>query len=468
MVFAWLAFISPQLFAQLAPPTRDPIRQGDRPNIILIVANGLGWGDLGSYGQSHFTTPNLDRMAAEGMRFSQAYAGGTVDVASWCSLMTGQHTGNTRVRSSHQIPLEPTDITLAEVLRTADYPSAAIGSWGLGWEGTSGHPLRQGFTEFFGFLERQDSNNYFPTRLWRNEEHFVLEGNLSGLQRAYAPDWFVRTATNSMRLWQSRPFFLYVSMPLPQANAQLGTNGMQVPSLGRHQHQTWPPQEKAKAAMIEYLDHCVGLLVGAVQHMKLDLDTLILFTSTTGPHADAGIDPAHFKSAGPFRGQQGTLLEGGLRVPLIARWPGRIRPGSIQDLPIAAWDILPTVAEIARASRPRQSNGISFLPTLLSREQKHRHEYLYWESRDEDEAYSQAIRLDKWKAIRVFDGDAAAMPSTIELYDLESDPGETEDVAGAHPDVVSKIKEHFEAKVQPWDEPTVTAPRPFWFPSKAP
>jgi arylsulfatase A-like enzyme len=394
------------------------------------------------------------------MRFTQAYAGNTLDVPSLASLMTGLHPGNARVRGADQIPLIPEDVTLAEVLRTAGYPSAAIGKWSLGWEGTTGHPRQQGFDEFFGFLEATDVWNHYPTRLWRNEEAFVLEKNLSGLQGDFAPDWFLRASTNSMRLWRGKPFFLYLATPLPHVPEHANLSLLQVPGSNAYADQSRPDWERLKAARLAHLDHSVGALVETLQTLLLDLDTLILFTSSTGPRREKVVEQEGSNNTGKMQGESGDFYEVNLRVPLIARWPGRIKPGTTNEHLVAAWDILPTLAEVARASRPKQMDGISFAPSLFGREQRRTHDFLYWELNGE--VTQRAIRQGQWKGIWTSKRERLA------LYDLKNDPEEAKDVAEQYPERVEALESLMEEAVQPWIPPTLNAPTPLWQAPKVP
>ena len=324
----------------------NPRRTATTPNVILIVADDLGYGELGCYGQKQILTPNLDRLAAEGIRFTQAYAGNTVCAPSRCSLMTGLHSGHGRIRSNVQVPLTPEDFTLGDLAKRSGYQTAVFGKWAMGWEGSTGEPNRRGFGEWFGYLDQNHAHDYYPSFLWRNGQTWLLPGNQGGQRRDYAPDWFERAATNFIRINEDRPFLLYFPTIIPHANNEMGTNGMEVPTLGIYRDRPWPGPEKAKAAMISRLDATVGRLMEQLKARKIDEDTLILFTSDNGPHQEGGVDPAFFQSSGGLRGIKRDLYEGGIRVPLIARWPGKIRPGTTSDLPVAFWDILPTLAEV--------------------------------------------------------------------------------------------------------------------------
>lgn len=422
-----------------------PSRPSKLPNIILIVADDLGYGDLGCYGQTRIQTPNLDRLAAEGMRFTQAYAGNTVCAPSRCALMTGRHTGHARVRSNAQVPLEPDDITIAEVLRTAGYRSAAVGKWALGWEGTTGHPNQQGFDEFLGYLDQSHAHDYYPAFLWRNSLPFFLPGNQDGRRTEYAPAWLLRGATNFVRISEDRPFFLYFTPILPHANNERGTNGMEVPDLGVYAKESWPAPEKGKAAMITYLDDMVGQLIADLRKRRLDDITLVVFTSDNGPHKESGVDPEFFKSSGPFRGIKRDLYEGGIRVPLIAWWPGAIAAGVTNNRPVALWDLLPTFAEVVGTTVPKGLDGRSFAPVFFGRKLEREPGPFYWEFHER--GYQKAARLGDWKGIQL------APDQPLELYDLRTDPGETRNVAASHPEVVKDLNAFLEKAADSWIAP---------------
>ena len=429
---------------------RNPRRTATTPNVILIVADDLGYGDLGSYGQNQILTPNLDRLAAEGLRFTQAYAGNTVCAPSRCALMTGLHSGHGRIRSNVQVPLTPEDFTLGDLAKRSGYQTAAFGKWAMGWEGSTGHPNRRGFDEWFGYLDQSHAHDYYPAFLWRNEQPWTLPGNAGGQRRDYAPDWFERAATNFIRISEDRPFLLYLPTTIPHANNERGTNGMEVPSLGIYRDRPWPAPEKAKAAMIGRLDTLVGRLMEDLKGRGIDDDTLLIFTSDNGPHREGGVDPAFFKSSGKLRGIKRDLYEGGIRVPLIVRWPGKIRPGTISDLPVAFWDLLPTLAEVLQTNLPVKTDGISFAATLFGKPPASVHEYFYWEFHEK--GYQRAVRSGNWKGVRLAEGAA------IELYNLADDAAEKSDVAAAHPEVVAKLEKFMTEAASPWTPPVEKSP----------
>ncbi|MBM3459291.1 MAG: arylsulfatase [Armatimonadetes bacterium] len=426
-----------------------------KPNLIFILADDLGYGDLGCYGQKEIRTPNLDRMAAEGMRFTQFYAGSTVCAPSRCTLMTGLHTGHCYIRGNSKNNLRPTDRTVAEVLRGAGYATGLVGKWGLGHEGSPGVPTRKGFDSFFGYLDQSHAHNYYPSFLVRNEQRVPLRnvvpnegqnGQGVATQRVqYSPDLMIEEALDFLVRNQDRPFFLYFAPTLPHANNEARQLGMEIPEPGIYKDRAWPEASKNLAAMITRLDRDVGRILERVRALGLDQQTLVLFSSDNGPHREGGNNPEFFDSNGPLRGIKRDLYEGGIRVPLLARWPRRVRAGATSDHAGYFPDLLPTAAELAGLPVPERLDGISFLPTLLGRSGQQQHRTLYWEFYEGRAA--QAVRMGEWKAIcRPFGG-------TLELYHLPTDPGEQRNVAAAHPEQVEAARRAME---------TAHVPSPLW------
>jgi arylsulfatase A-like enzyme len=422
----------------------------DRPNIIFILADDLGYGELGCYGQTVIQTPFIDQMAAEGMRFTNHYAGSTVCAPSRCCLMTGLHTGhayvrgNTEVKPMGQLPLPEGTATLPRMLQQAGYTTALIGKWGLGGPGSPGTPNNQGFDYFFGYLCQRHAHNHYPAFLFRNDERVALRNvvesdRLDGAGVAtskgeYAYDLMEAEALEFLGANKDRPFFLYLAVTLPHANNEAGVNGMEVPDYGEYADKDWPQAEKGRAAMISRLDRGVGRILRRVKNLGLDENTLVFFASDNGPHREGGSDPNFFDSNGSLRGIKRDLYEGGIRVPLIARWPGRVEAGAVADHVSAFWDFFPTLAVLSGGEAPAGTDGVCMAPTLLGipRKQK-QHEYLYWEFHER--GFAQAVRWGQWKAVRLPSGK-------LELYDLTADPGETKDVAADHRDVVIKIRNY--------------------------
>lgn len=415
--------------------TRSPgARANDQPpNIIFILADDLGYGDLGCYGQDRIHTPNLDQMAAEGMRFTACYAGSTVCAPSRCALMTGYHTGHCRVRGNALVPLLPEDVTVAEVLKQAGYVTGIFGKWGLGEPGTTGIPNKQGFDEWFGYLNQCHAHNYYPDYLWRNEQKVTLAGNQDGKRTQYSHDLFTAEALDFIRRHRARPFFLYLAYTIPHANNELGRetgNGMEVPGDYPYSDMPWPQIEKNFAAMITRMDDHIGQLLRLLRELGIAQRTVVFFSSDNGPHREGGHDPNFFRSSGPLRGIKRDLYEGGIRVPGIVWWPDTVRAGTTSDYPWAFWDFLPTACDIAGVKAPRGLDGVSILPVLLGRPGPER-EYMYWEFHER--GFEQAVRIGKWKAVR------HGTREPIELYDLHEDIGERNNVADKYPDVVRQV-----------------------------
>ncbi|MDB6020729.1 MAG: N-acetylgalactosamine-6-sulfatase [Pedosphaera sp.] len=438
------AFTAASAFAQDAT-NRPPAPR--RPSIVFILADDLGYGDLGCYGQTKIKTPNIDKLAEQGMRFTSFYAGSTVCAPSRCALMTGKHTGHARIRGNSTQSLLPEDVTVAELLKQAGYNTGAIGKWGLGDEGSPGVPGKKGFDEWFGYLNQVDAHNYYPMFLNRSdaqgERQVELSENFDGKKGRYSHDFFTEAALNFVRInqpvWYThyQPFFLYLAYTIPHANDELGQktgNGMEVPSDAPNSAESWPQVEKNKAAMITRLDHDVGLLMDKLKELKIDTNTIVIFTSDNGPHKEGGVNPKFFKSSGPLRGIKRDLYEGGIRMPLIVSWPARIKPGSTSDLPCAFWDFLPTAAEIVDKKTLKDIDGISLLPTLVGQAQTNRHEFLYWEFHEG--GFKQAVRMGDWKAVRF------GVDGPLELYNLKTDLGEKTNVAEQNPGIVARIEEY--------------------------
>jgi arylsulfatase A-like enzyme len=422
-----------------------------RPNIIFVLADDLGYGDLGCYGQKQIQTPHIDRLAAEGIRFTDHYAGTTVCAPSRCSLMTGLHTGHTYIRGNSevkpmgQLPLPAETVTLPKVLKQAGYTTALIGKWGLGGPGSTGTPNKQGFDYFFGYLCQRHAHNYYPEFLFRNDERVPLKNKVPGdrLDGAgvatekveYSYDLMEQEAIQFIEHNRMGPFFLYFAVTLPHANNEGGKNGMEVPDYGIYADEDWPEPDKGRAAMITRLDRGVGRLLQKVRDLGLDQNTMIIFTSDNGPHREGGANPEFFHSSGPLRGIKRDLYEGGIRVPLVARWPGHIQSGTETNYVCAFWDFLPTLAELAGAPCPAGTDGISLRHTLLgSFAQQQMHTFLYWEFHEGGS--KQAVRVGHWKAVRLKVG------GPLELYELQTDLGETHNVAASHPEVVALIEKY--------------------------
>jgi arylsulfatase A-like enzyme len=423
----------------------------NKPNIIFILADDLGYGDLGCYGQQQIKTPRLDRMAAEGLRFTDAYAGGAVCAPSRCVLMTGLHVGHARVRGNTAATdagaaLLAEDVTIADVLKDAGYSTALIGKWGLGepTNNAQGLPRRQGFDYFFGYLKQGHAHNYYPDHLWRNESKVTLPNVISGdpalknnvaeKKVQYSHDLFAEEALSFVREHKDKPFFLYLAFTIPHANNEAGDRGMEVPDYGQYDARDWPEPQKGHAAMISRMDADVGRLLDLLRELQLERDTLVVFSSDNGPHHEGAADPDFNNSNGTLRGYKGGVTEGGIRVPFIAWWPGRIPAGRVCDSPVYFADMMPTLAAFGGGA-PTPGDGIDLTPTFDGKQQPELFDrFLYWEF-DKDGVIAQAARWNKWKAIR-------DRGKQLQLYDLSSDIGEAHDVAGQHAKIVTKFDEY--------------------------
>ncbi len=406
-----------------------------KPNIIFVLADDLGYGDLSCYGQKKFTTPNIDKIAAEGRRFTQVYAGSTVCAPSRCTLMTGLHTGHALVRGNKAgggVPLRPDDVTVAELLKQANYVTGAFGKWGLGIEGTTGQPNKKGFDQWYGYLDQSHAHFYYPDHLYKNAEKVSLDG------KQYSHDLIVENAFEFIKKNKSNPFFLYFSLTIPHASLEVPDDSLkkylgkypEKPFSGRHYTKQETPRA-AFAAMMDRIDQSVGRMMALLKELGIDEETIVFFTSDNGPHREGGGDPEFFKSSGLLRGIKRDLYEGGIRVPMIARWPGKIKSGAVSNQVWAFWDFLPTAAEIAGVKPAKKIDGISMLPDLLGKAQSS-HEYLYWEFFER--GFQQAIRYKNWKAVRLATG------KPLELYNLDADIGEQNNIAMKHSEVVTHLE----------------------------
>ena len=443
----------------LLPGVRAQVPHVQRPNIIYILADDLGYGDLSCYGQKHFQTPNIDRMAHEGMLFMQHYAGCAVCAPSRSSLMTGLTTGHTPIRGNKevegegQLPLPANTMTISGLLKEAGYATGAFGKWGLGYPGSEGDPNKQGFDEFYGFNCQKLAHNYYPDHLWDNQKKVVLEGNSGNNSQQYAPELIHQQALKFMEKNRNRPFFLYYPTTIPHAElvapkeymdkfqgkflpeqsfrgARPGDKGYRNGAYGSQ-----PETHAAFAAMVTLLDEKVGEIFAKLKELGLEKNTIVIFSSDNGPHLEGGADPDYFDSNGPLRGYKRDLYEGGIREPMIAWWPGKIKKGTTTYHLSAFWDVLPTLSEIAGIKTPGNTDGISFLPTLLGQKNQKNHESMYWEFHEMDGR--QAVRKDNWKLVRY----QVLLPAriTTELYDLNNDLHEDHNVADKHPEKVKEL-----------------------------
>lgn len=425
-----------------------PSAQAARPNIILIQADDLGYGDLSAYGQQQFQTPRLDRLAREGIRFTQYYSGSTVCAPARSVLMTGQHTGHTFIRGNSKLGLRPEDVTMAEVLRDAGYRTALVGKWGLGDTKTTGRPDQQGFEYSFGFLDQSHAHRQYTDHLYRNGDVYPTDVN-----QDYVGDLFTREALAFVQAADARPFFLYLNYTVPHAELRAPEDALQ-PLLGKFRetpfvnvqadgritgpndnvslgYRSQPAPRAAFAAMITRMDRDIGRIVDAVDARGAGRQTLVIFTSDNGPHVEGGADPKFFNSSGGLRGVKRDLYEGGIRVPMIARWTGTIPAGRTSDHVAAHWDWFPTLAELAGVVPPAGLDGLSIARALRGQPQPG-HEFMYWEFHER--GFQQAVRMGDWKAVRL------AKDRPLELYNLKSDPAEERNVADSQAAVIATIE----------------------------
>ena len=428
-----------------------------KPNIIYILADDLGYGDLGCYGQSKFDTPNIDKLAEDGIRFTQHYSGSTVCAPSRSSLMTGQHTGRTFIRGNKsmkpegQYPISSSIVTFAEILQKAGYKTGAFGKWGLGPPGSEGDPNMQGFDNFFGYNCQGLAHNYYPNHLWNNQSKVILEENSGTSTGIYAPELIHENAIKFIEENKDTSFFLFYPSVIPHAELIAPEKymdkfrGKYLPEKKYNGTDDGPRYKKggygsqsephaAFVAMISILDEQVGEITAKLKELGIADNSLIIFTSDNGPHLEGGADPDYFDSNGELKGYKRDLYEGGIRVPMLASWPQKITPNTISHHISAFWDVLPTICEIIKVDKPNNIDGISFLPELLGQKQEE-HESLYWEFHER--GGKQAVRLGKWKGVRL--NMQSNTDALIELYDLSNDIGEENDLALQNPEVVEKI-----------------------------
>jgi arylsulfatase A-like enzyme len=415
-------------------PSKYKIAKENLPNILFIMADDLGYADLGCYGQEHIRTPNIDQLAAEGTRFTQCYAGSTVCAPSRSVLMTGQHTGHTRVRGNsgrvggvgpqRRVPLKPEDVTLAEILKQEGYTTAITGKWGLGEPGTTGIPNRQGFDEWFGYLNQRNAHSYYPPFLWRNRKKQILKGNEDNKRQQYSHDLITEFALDFIRRHEDGPFFLYLPYTIPHAKYE-------IPGTEPYTDKPWPKDAKVHAAMVTRMDRDIGSIMALLKSLKIDQKTIVFFCSDNGAARRwEGI----FDSSGPLRGRKRDMYEGGLRTPMIVRWPGIVPASKTSDTVWYFADVLPTLAQLLRIKPPPNIDGISIVPTLFGMEQNTGNRFLYWEFHSG--GFKQAVRWQNFKAVRL------GLDKPLELYDLEKDLAEQHNIADRNPDVVAGIERY--------------------------
>jgi arylsulfatase A len=415
-----------------------------KPNIIFIMADDLGYGELSCYGQQKFTTPHIDRLAAEGMRFTNYYSGSTVCAPARSSLLTGLHTGHTPIRGNSEVqpegqrPMPGDTRTFAHLLKESGYTTGVVGKWGLGYPGSESVPLKMGFDYFFGYNCQRHAHHYFVDYQWENDQRIEYP------EKIYSHDETTRKGLEFIRKHKGNPFMLYMAYAIPHAELVLPDEYLE-PFRGKYpEPKPWPDGQHyggqaypraALAAMITHLDSDIGRLMQLLEELGIDDNTLVIFTSDNGPHVEGGNDPVFFNSNGGLKGFKRDLYEGGIRVPFIARWPGKIQPGTQSDHIAAHWDMFPTFCELANVTYEAEIDGISMVPALTGKKQT-AHDYLYWEFHEL--GARQAVRLNNWKGVKynLRQGNAQ-----LELYDLLNDPGETTNIAAENPEVVARIEQ---------------------------
>jgi uncharacterized sulfatase len=438
LIFVLLAFIFINCSQKSTPP-----------NIIYIMCDDLGYGDLGCYGQEVIQTPSIDQLAADGMRFTDHYAGHTVCRPSRLVLWTGHHTGHTAIAANDKYVFQPDDITVAELFKDAGYTTGGVGKWAMADADGNGHPNDNGFDFWMGYLDQSEAHNYYPLYLWKNREKVELPGNVlydkddnnrgrvAKERITYSHDVMTDAALDFIRDHANDPFLLHVHWTIPHANNEGGRvtgDGSEVPDYGPYKNQNWPNPEKGFAAMVSRMDGDVGRMMSLLKELQIENNTVIFFTSDNGPHSEGGHQHEFFNSNGPLRGYKRDLYDGGIRVPMIVRWPGKVSAGSTSNHPSAFWDYLTTACDLAGINPPAHIDGISYLPTLLQKQQPE-HDYLYWQF-DGNNHDKEAVRSGQWKAVR------PATDAPIELYDLSTDIGEQNNVANDHPEIVEKMKSY--------------------------
>ncbi len=440
-----------------------------RPNVIFILADDLGYGDLGCYGQELISTPNIDKMAADGMLFTQYYAGSTVSAPSRCALLTGYHTGHADIRGNKELPyegqlgMEERTMTIAEMLKAEGYTTGAFGKWGLGAPGGFGDPNNKGFDEFFGYNCQRHSHRYYPTHLWHNQDKVMLLGNDNYAKKTtFAPDQIQDKALDFIKSnsKNGKPFFAYIAIIQPHAEllaqddelyAQYDGQFEETPYIATEKgaeygdsefnvmsYSSQPKPRATYATMVSQMDEYVGEIIAQVKDLGIADDTIIIFSSDNGPHLEGGADPDFFNSNGGLTGYKRSMTDGGIRVPMVAMWQGKIKAGVESDHIGAFWDIMPTLAELCGGELPEDIDGISIAPTLIGKAEQAKHEYLYWEYRG-----CAAVRMGDWKAIKMKDNQKES--GKIQLYNIKADIAESNDVAAEYIEIVEQMSQIFDS-----------------------
>lgn len=421
-------------------------------NVIYILADDLGYGDLGCYGQKIVKTPNIDQMAANGMLFTQHYAGCTVSAPSRCSLMTGLHTGHTQIRGNKEVlpegqaPMQANTYTLARLFKDGGFTTGIFGKWGLGYPGSASTPNKMGFDEFYGYNCQRQSHSYYPEHLWHNDTKVMFPSNANGARITYSVDSIQHYALDFIRKNKARPFFAMLTYTLPHAEVNVPHDSIFNKFSGKFEEKpffqgntTYHDSEEPKAsfaAMVERLDMYTGEVLKEIKKLGIEKNTLVIFTSDNGPHIEGGADPDFFDSYGPLRGVKRDVYEGGIRVPMIAQCPEMIKAGSKTDLISAFWDVMPTFADLIHVKLKSQTDGISFLPTLKSSKKQKQHEALYWEFHEN--GGKVAVRMGNWKGVKLNYGKNPDAP--MQLFDLSKDIHEDNNIAAENPEIVAQLE----------------------------
>lgn len=425
-----------------------PEEQPQKPNVIYILADDLGYGDIEPYGQEIIKTPHLTQMASEGMMFMQHYSGSTVSAPSRGSVLTGLHTGHSQIRGNLEIapegqqPMEGNTYTIGKMMQAEGYTTGIFGKWGLGFPESPSTPTKMGFDEFYGYNCQRMAHSYYPDHLWKNEEKVILEDNLNGGRKIFSQELIHQEGLQFIRNNKDKPFFAMLTYSLPHAELNLPHDSIyhiyenmfeETPYTGGY-HDSEKPRASF-AAMVSLLDKYVGEVMQELKNLGIDDNTIVIFTSDNGPHIEGGADPEFFNSSGPLRGVKRDLYEGGIRVPMIVRYPNKVKAGATTNHMSAFWDILPTLAEITNVELPanQTTDGISFLPTLLNKGQQKQHEYLYWEFHEGGGRL--ALRQGDWKMIIL----NAKSEEKVELYNLANDLGENNNLVDADAEMTAEM-----------------------------
>lgn len=449
----------------------------EKPNIIYILADDLGYGDLSCYGQEKFTTPNIDKLAQNGIKFTQHYSGSAVSAPSRCSLMTGMHTGHAYIRGNKELkdkegqtPMPASTYTVAEMLKTAGYTTGAFGKWGLGFPGSEGDPNMQGFDTFYGYNCQRMAHRYYPPYLWDNQKKDFLPGNDWTKTVTYAPDVIQEHALKFIEDNKDRPFFAYVPVIQPHAELIVPDDSILAKFLGKYDEHPFVGEKGSEygpdmiqmkyssqatphavfASMVYRVDVYVGQIMAKLEELGIADNTIVMFSSDNGPHEEGGAEPAYFKSSGGLKGVKRDMYEGGIRNSFIAQWPKHIKAGTVSNHPSAFWDVMPTLADVAGVKLTNMIDGISFLPTLTGKGKQTKHEYMYWEL--QTSGGRVGVRMGDWKGV-LYKSDKNTLKD-LELYNLATDEKETKNVAKANPEIVAKLQQiiksaHVDSKLFP-------------------